>query len=54
MKKENRTTKNVKNLDSLLAKLTENELLNEKQLIFIRGGEGDGNGTPIIPPPPKP
>jgi hypothetical protein len=52
MKNENKTTKNVRNLDSLLAKLTENELLNEEQLIFIRGGEGDNGGNPIIPPPP--
>ena len=43
-----------RNLEGLISKLSGNELLNLKEMMFVRGGGGDGGGIPIVPPPPPP
>jgi hypothetical protein len=56
MKSENKSTKNLRNIDSLMTRLAENELLNTLAMSQIRGGDGEGDGGGeiiIIPPPPK-
>jgi hypothetical protein len=52
MKKTVNPTRSKKNFEFLISKLSENEILNVQEMMFIRGGEGDTNGT--LPPPPKP
>ena len=41
-----------RDLIRLIPCLTENQILDLKQMACVRGG--DGNGTPIIIPPPPP
>jgi len=54
MKTKNQPSKSVKNLDNLVAILTDRNILKEHELIRVRGGEGEGVGTSPTPPPVKP
>ena len=57
MRKTAKSSKETRNLDLLVSKLSENEMLNLKALSIVRGGDGEGNGSEdiiIIPPPPPP
>jgi len=56
MKRAYESPKTNKNLDQLICKLSENEILNLEAMINVRGGEGeDLGGEPIIiDPRPKP
>jgi len=40
-----------RNLDELISKLSENEILNPDAMSCVRGGDGDGGGDTIIIPP---
>ena len=56
MKKENKSTKSPRNFDSLISKLSEDELLSLQTMSYVRGGDGEGDSGGniiIIPPPPK-
>jgi hypothetical protein len=54
MKRAEKTTEIKRNLDQLLSKLTENEILNERAMGYVKGGlaegEGDGGVSIIIIP----
>jgi hypothetical protein len=52
MKRADKTSQTIKNLDQLISKLSENEILDIQAMSYIRGGEGDGL-TPIIIIPKK-
>lgn len=52
MKKTINPTESKKNFDQLISKLSENEILNVQEMMFVRGGEGDTVAS--TPPPPKP
>jgi hypothetical protein len=57
MKRAENSAKTTRNLDLLISKVSENEILNLQALRSIRGGEGEGNGNEpiiIIPKPPVP
>jgi hypothetical protein len=57
MKRAASSTEATRNLDLLISKLSENEILNLQTMSFVRGGDpdGEGNGSvPIIIIPPKP
>ena len=56
MKKADKSAKTVRNFDQVISKFSENEILNTQAMSYVRGGEGEGNGTEpiiIIPKPPK-
>jgi hypothetical protein len=52
MKRADKSSESIKNLDQLISKLSENEVLDIMAMSYIRGGEGDGL-TPIIIIPKK-
>lgn len=54
MKRADKSAKTTRNLDLLVSKLSENEVLNLRAMSYVRGGnadEGDGGGNIIIIPP---
>jgi len=52
MKKLNKSSETIRNFDELISKFSENEILDIKSMINIRGGDPDGDGsTPILIPP---
>jgi hypothetical protein len=52
MKSANRTSVATKNLEILISKLSENEILTIPAMSCVRGGdEGNGGGDIIIMPP---
>ncbi len=56
MRRADKSAKATRNLDLLVSKLSENEMLNLKTLSSVRGGDGEENGNVpivIIPNPPK-
>ena len=57
MKSADKSAKTTRNLDLLISKVSENEILNLPAMMNVRGGDGEGNGSEpiiIIPPPPPP
>jgi hypothetical protein len=52
MKRADKSSETIKNLDQLISKLSENEILNTQSMINVRGGEGeaDGGASVIIKP----
>ena len=49
MKKADKSSETIRNLDQLISKFSENEILNIQAMSYVRGGEGEGNGgAPII------
>ncbi|HNW57236.1 MAG TPA: hypothetical protein PLR88_03375 [Bacteroidales bacterium] len=54
MKKAFESGNKKRNLDQLISKLSENEILNPQTMIFVRGGEGEANGSEPIIIIPKP
>lgn len=56
MRRADKLAKTTRDLDLLISKLSENEILNLRAMSSVRGGD-EGNGSvPIIitPPPPQP
>lgn len=55
MKRENKTTEKIRDMKSLIARLSEQEILTTEALVNVRGGDGgdDGGGVIIILPPPQ-
>jgi hypothetical protein len=57
MRRADKSAKTTRNLDLLVSRLSENEMLNLRSMSNVRGGDGEGDGGEdiiIIPPPPKP
>lgn len=55
MKRADKSSETTRNLDQLISKLSEIEILNTPAMSCVRGGTGEGGGDIIIiPPPPKP
>jgi hypothetical protein len=55
MKRADKSAKTTRDLNVLISKLSENEILNLRAMSCVRGGDGDGGGDIIIiPPKPKP
>lgn len=55
MERLDKSAKTTRNLDLLISKLSESEVLNAQSMSFVRGGEGEGGENIIlIPPPPRP
>jgi hypothetical protein len=49
MKTTDKSAKTTRNLDQLISKLSENEILTVQAMSFVKGGEGEGTGSePII------
>jgi len=54
MKKADATTGTKRNLENLISKLSENNILNLMAMSHVKGGTGEGTGgEPIIIHPPK-
>ena len=53
MKRADKNSGTIRNLDVLISELSENAILSEQSMSFIRGGVGEG-GDDIILIPPKP
>ena len=41
-----------RDLEELISKLTENEILSADAMRYVRGGDGEGGGDGILIPPP--
>ena len=54
MKKTDKSAGTCRNLDALISKLSENEILDPNAMMWVRGGEGEGGTIIILPPPPPP
>ena len=57
MKSADKSAKTTRDLDLLVSKLSEKEMLNLRAMSIVRGGDGEGDGGAdiiIIPPPPPP
>jgi hypothetical protein len=56
MKTAIRSSEEKRNLDQLISKLSENEILNVQSMSFVRGGsaDGEGNGGELVIIVPKP
>jgi hypothetical protein len=54
MKRADKSAKMTRNLDLLVSKLSENEILDLHAMRCVRGGDGEGGGNIIIIPPPPP
>jgi hypothetical protein len=49
MKRADKSSATIKNLDQLISKLSENEILNTQSMINVRGGDAEGaGGVPVI------
>ncbi len=49
MKRADKASETIKNFDQVISKLSENEILNIQEMSWVRGGEGEANGSdPII------
>jgi hypothetical protein len=53
MKRADNSSETIKNLDQLISKLSENEILNTQSMINVRGGDGEGDGGVSIIIKPK-
>jgi hypothetical protein len=56
MKNLKRQPEKAKKTDMLIPILSEDAILKTSEMIYVRGGDGEGNGGngPIIIPPPPP
>lgn len=54
MKRADKSSGTIRNFDRLISKLSENEILNVHAMSFVRGGEGEANGSVPIVIIPKP
>jgi hypothetical protein len=56
MKTTKKSADSTRNFDLLISKLSENEILNTREMICVRGGstEGEGNGGEVVITIPKP
>jgi len=52
MKKTDKPEETIRDLDQLISKLSEAEILNLHAMGCVRGGDGDGGGDIVIIPPP--
>jgi hypothetical protein len=49
MRKADKSSETTRNFDQLISKLSENEILNIKAMLNVRGGDGEaGGGEPVI------
>jgi hypothetical protein len=49
MKRADKSSESIKNLDQLISKLSENWVLDIQAMSYIRGGDGEGaGGVPVI------
>jgi hypothetical protein len=48
MKRENKTTEKRRDMKSLIAKLSEQEILTTEALSNVRGGDGEDDGGVVI------
>lgn len=53
MKKADNSSETIKNLDQLISKLSENEVLDIQAMSHIRGGDGEGDGGGSVISRPK-
>jgi hypothetical protein len=54
MKRADKSSETIKNLDQLISKLSEKEILDIQTMSYIRGGDDEGSGgVPVIIPPRK-
>jgi hypothetical protein len=44
MKRVDKSSESIKNLDQLISKLSENGVLDIQAMSFIKGGDDEGNG----------
>ena len=44
MKRADKSSETIKNLDQLISKLSEKEVLDIQSMSYIRGGDGEGDG----------
>ena len=54
MKTADKSVNPIGNFNELISKLSGDGILDLNSMIHIRGGDEEGNGSPIIIPPPKP
>lgn len=54
MKTINNSTKENKNFETLISKLSQNNILSLQTMSKVRGGEGTGYEPIILPPPVRP
>ncbi|MCX6328949.1 MAG: hypothetical protein NTZ85_05460 [Bacteroidia bacterium] len=55
MKKADEQQETKRNFNNFLLGLSENAILDFNEMMRVRGGDADGNGSePIITPPPPP
>jgi hypothetical protein len=52
MKRENKSAKTTRNFEDLSLKLNADEILDIKEMSYVRGGDGNGSDPVIVPPPP--
>ena len=52
MKTTDKSAETNRNLNQLISKLSENEILNTQAMSFVRGGDGEGSIPIIIIPKP--
>jgi hypothetical protein len=48
MKNADKSVKTSGNLEMLISKLSENEILNLQEMSYVRGGDGEGSGGSVI------
>ena len=49
MKRADKSSETNKNIDQLISKMSENEILNLHAMSYVRGGTADGTGSePIL------
>lgn len=46
------TVKNNRSFETIIAKLAVKNILTDREMMTVKGGEGDGTGTIPTPPPP--
>ncbi len=53
MKKADKSAKTDRDLEMLVSKLSENDILNPQAMSNVKGGDGEGNGGEVVITIPK-